>query len=61
MRPGIVYPRAVGSPSVVADNIFVNEVDEQGGDTGLSVTWGRNVYFRPVARATSNSIFAWRD
>lgn len=67
---GITYTRSgVQTPRAVTDNLFVNESDEQGGDTTAgSITVGRNAYLRPISTVTasgasSNSITinVWRD
>lgn len=50
---GITYRRSSGTPLTVTDNLFVNETDEQGGDTGTSVMLGRNAYLRPIAHTTA--------
>jgi prepilin-type N-terminal cleavage/methylation domain-containing protein/prepilin-type processing-associated H-X9-DG protein len=63
---GITYRRASGNPLTVTDNLFVNENDEQGGDSGGNVGLGRNAYMRPVgSNITVNgqnyTLQLWRD
>jgi prepilin-type N-terminal cleavage/methylation domain-containing protein len=64
---GVTYRRTMGNPLTVTDNLFVNEIDEQGGDTGATnITMGRNAYLRPVGSAipanfTVSNTWIWRD
>jgi prepilin-type N-terminal cleavage/methylation domain-containing protein len=66
---GLTYTRSSGSPRAVTDNLFVNENDEQGGDTTAnSISLGRNAYLRPISTVTGSgsqsspvAINVWRD
>jgi prepilin-type N-terminal cleavage/methylation domain-containing protein/prepilin-type processing-associated H-X9-DG protein len=63
---GITYRRTNGTPLTVTDNLFVNESDEQGGDTqGGQVGQGKNAYLRPIANITASgnqfTVTVWRD
>ena len=62
---GLTYTRASGTPKAATDNIFVNESDEQGGDSGGSIMNGKNVYMRLIPQVTGSgtsiTINAWRD
>jgi len=44
---GVTYRRSTGTPLTVTDNLFVNETDEQGGDSTIMLN--RNAYLRPIA------------
>jgi hypothetical protein len=61
----ITYRRAAGAPQYAPDNLFVNENDELGGDSGGGIASGRNAYLRPISRITGTPSFpvvlAWRD
>ncbi|HMN40713.1 MAG TPA: type II secretion system protein [Phycisphaerales bacterium] len=66
----VVYTRSgTLNPRTVADNLFVNELDESGGDTsGINVTSGTNAYLRAyssvsVSGNTYNVTYPnrWRD
>ena len=63
---GVTYRRTSGNPLTVPDNLFVNETDEQGGDTGNNLANGRNTYMRPIgsqipSNLTFSSAWIWRD
>jgi prepilin-type N-terminal cleavage/methylation domain-containing protein/prepilin-type processing-associated H-X9-DG protein len=62
---GITYRKSTGNPLTVTDNLFVNETDEQGGDSAGQIANGRNAFMRPVSRisgsGTSIMITPWRD
>jgi prepilin-type N-terminal cleavage/methylation domain-containing protein/prepilin-type processing-associated H-X9-DG protein len=63
---GVTYTRTSGTPRAVTDNLFVNESDQQGGDTGAGqIINGTNSYMRAYAQATTagDVTFAqrWRD
>jgi prepilin-type N-terminal cleavage/methylation domain-containing protein/prepilin-type processing-associated H-X9-DG protein len=62
---GVTYRRTSGNPLTVPDNLFVNETDEQGGDTGTSLANGRNTYMRPVGSQVPTTLnfgnWIWRD
>ena len=61
----VVYARNQTNPSTATDNLFVNESDQLGGDTGQSILLGSNAYLRPYASvpATGDVPYAqrWRD
>jgi prepilin-type N-terminal cleavage/methylation domain-containing protein/prepilin-type processing-associated H-X9-DG protein len=64
---GLTYTRTgTVTPKAVTDNLFVNESDEEGGDTGAGqISRGRNALLRPVSQisgsGTSVTITPWRD
>jgi prepilin-type N-terminal cleavage/methylation domain-containing protein/prepilin-type processing-associated H-X9-DG protein len=63
---GVTYRRQSGNPLTVPDNLFVNETDEQGGDTGANLKDGRNTYMRPIGtripqNLTWTNAWIWRD
>jgi prepilin-type N-terminal cleavage/methylation domain-containing protein/prepilin-type processing-associated H-X9-DG protein len=66
---GVTYNSTTALPGSTSktkpDNLFVNESDEQGGDTGTSVGLGINAYLRPIAKVTSTGtsgqITYWKD
>ncbi|MGE3107391.1 MAG: type II secretion system protein [Phycisphaerales bacterium] len=62
---GITYRRTAGNPLTVSDNLFVNETDEQGGDSGTGVTNGRNAYLKAienvVTAGTNVTLTFWQD
>jgi hypothetical protein len=67
-NPGITifrYRRTSGSPLYVSDNMFVNETDEGGGDSGTNVSNGRNAFLRSTASITqvggNTSLTYWQD
>jgi prepilin-type N-terminal cleavage/methylation domain-containing protein len=45
---GVTYRRTTGMPLTVPDNLFVNETDEQGGDSASTIVNGKNAYMRIV-------------
>ncbi len=60
---GVTYTRTAGSPAprAVADNLFVFENDEAGGNLLGTTT---NAYLRPIASATGTTtitITVWKD
>lgn len=68
----VTYTRNIATssatnPKAAPDNLFVNENDEQGGDTTAnSFLLGRNVYMRPIRQVTgsNNTVTAvtiWKD
>ena len=60
---GVTYRRSA-NPFTVTDNLFVNETDEVGGDTGTGITLGKNAFMRPIANVTAGAtpmITAWID
>jgi prepilin-type N-terminal cleavage/methylation domain-containing protein/prepilin-type processing-associated H-X9-DG protein len=63
---GVTYRRTNTTPLSVTDNFFVNESDEQGGDSSApNISLGRNTYMRPVGVVTVNgtgyTLTPWRD
>jgi prepilin-type N-terminal cleavage/methylation domain-containing protein/prepilin-type processing-associated H-X9-DG protein len=62
---GITYRRSNGTPLTVTDNLFVNENDEQGGDSSGQIANGKNAFLRPVATITGSgaqlTVVLWRD
>jgi prepilin-type N-terminal cleavage/methylation domain-containing protein len=62
---GLTYTRTTGVSRTVADNLFVNESDQLGGDPSGQVMNGTNAYLRPIAGVTVNgpsvTITPWRD
>ncbi len=61
---GITYRRTSGTPLTVTDNLFVNETDEQGGDSGTGIMLGRNAILRPIDNITGTTtltVTAWID
>lgn len=71
----VTYTRNIATssatnPKAAPDNLFVNESDEQGGDTSAtSFGAGRNIYMRPVQQVTSSgtngstvgTVTIWKD
>jgi prepilin-type N-terminal cleavage/methylation domain-containing protein len=63
---GVTY-RRTSMPFTVTDNLFVNEIDEQGGDSSATnIVLGRNAYMRPIgseipAAFTASNAWIWRD
>lgn len=62
----LMYYRNSGPSRAGGDNLFVNESDEQGGDTAASILYGRNAYLRPIQQVTGSTtenltIHIWRD
>jgi prepilin-type N-terminal cleavage/methylation domain-containing protein len=62
----LVYTRTGSAqPKSASDNLFVNESDEQGGDSQSGqIILGRNALLRPLAQVTGSgnlSITPWRD
>lgn len=48
----VTYRRTTGTPLTVSDNLYVNETDEQGGDTSAtSIGNGRNAFLKMIANA----------
>jgi len=65
---GVTYTSTATTNRSKPDNLFVNESDEQGGDTGTNIGNGLNAYLRPVARVTNQgsgttgpTITIWKD
>jgi len=62
---GVTYRRMTGTPLTVSDNLFVNEIDEQGGDSGTSIQNGRNAFLKPIDNITGSNqalqMTYWQD
>lgn len=65
---GVTYTSTATQNRSKPDNLFVNESDEQGGDTGTNIGNGLNAYLRPIARVTNQgsgsngpTIQIWKD
>jgi prepilin-type N-terminal cleavage/methylation domain-containing protein/prepilin-type processing-associated H-X9-DG protein len=62
---GVTYRRTSGNPLSVSDNLFVNETDEQGGDSGTNVNNGRNAFLKPIDNVTVSgtnvTLRFWQD
>ena len=62
---GVTYTRTTGTPKAVTDNLFVNESDQQGGDSGTTIINGTNAYMRAYAQSTTTGDVTyaqrWRD
>lgn len=55
--------RRFGTPLFVTDNMFVNEVDNAGGDSGTSVAFGSNAFLKCVSNILGNgqAFQYWQD
>lgn len=74
---GVTFARtSTLTPRNLSDNLFVNEQDQNGGDTGNTIVFGTNAFLRPVAfvaagnatqsaapdvTQTGTSAHLWRD
>jgi prepilin-type N-terminal cleavage/methylation domain-containing protein/prepilin-type processing-associated H-X9-DG protein len=62
---GVTFNSTDTNNRAKADNLFVNETNEQGGDTGNTFTNGLNVVLRPISMVTGTSpnftITVWID
>ncbi len=65
---GVTYTSTATTNRSKPDNLFVNESDEQGGDTGTNIGNGLNAYLRPIARVTNQgsgstgpTLQLWKD
>jgi len=53
---GVTYRRNAANPYTATDNLFVNETDEQGGDTNPAmINNGKNAILRPIASVTTGT------
>jgi len=62
---GVTFNSIDATARAKADNLFVNETNEQGGDTAGQIMSGLNIYMRPIsmitATTTTTNITVWKD